>query len=419
VPGSEPVDGFLAPTREHVTLRQDKYASVIVLSTKFQPTDQQLSVLSKGANFCPTPKFIDEVQLRMDLGEFQRRMRLLEFFSDRPETEYTPNPFKAKSTWKPPRRCKYTESYLQVIESEIFHELSKRTKFYRNFSSADEQALRELTSNTDIIIKGADKGSGIVIMDSDRYVQEALRQLNDVSTYRLLDHDPSPAIESQLKSLVDRVHKNDSITSDMATYAIPSEHKPARFYLLPKVHKPGVPGRPVVSCCGALTENLSEIVDHIVKPYITAVTSYLKDTNDFLSKIRSLDTLPPDSMLVSLDVVNLYPSIPHEDGLSALSAFLLQQGMPSQMCTDLCEMARFVLTHNVLEFDSRIYLQVSGTAIGTRLAPTRIVLYFCTCLRLGSYLGPPTSHLSGSASLMTYGRYGNMVKRNSMNLSKH
>ena len=45
--------------------------------------------------------------------------------------------------------------------------------------------------------------------------------------------------------------------------------------------------------------------------------SYIKDSNDFKSKIKNIDT-PNDALLVTADVVELYPSIHHEAGLSAL-----------------------------------------------------------------------------------------------------
>ena len=43
--------------------------------------------------------------------------------------------------------------------------------------------------------------------------------------------------------------------------------------------------------------------------------SYIKDSNDLKSKIESID-IPNDALLVTTDVVGLYPSIPHEAGLS-------------------------------------------------------------------------------------------------------
>lgn len=47
-------------------------------------------------------------------------------------------------------------------------------------------ALGELSRRGDIVIKPADKGSTVVIMDKARYVQEGLRQLTDESFYSML-----------------------------------------------------------------------------------------------------------------------------------------------------------------------------------------------------------------------------------------
>ena len=50
--------------------------------------------------------------------------------------------------------------------------------------------------------------------------------------------------------------------------------------------------------------------------------SYIKDSRDFLKKIRNLGCLPENAILVTADVVALYPSIPHEAGLQALEEAL-------------------------------------------------------------------------------------------------
>ena len=50
--------------------------------------------------------------------------------------------------------------------------------------------------------------------------------------------------------------------------------------------------------------------------------SYIKDSRDFLKKIKQIRNLPEDSILVTADVVGLYPSIPHELGLKALEEAL-------------------------------------------------------------------------------------------------
>ena len=76
-----------------------------------------------------------------------------------------------------------------------------------------------------------------------------------------------------------------------------------------------IPGRPVISNCGFYTENISAFLDHQLKAIAMEVKSYVKDSNNFLKKLRDLPDLPDESIICTIDVVGLYPSIPNEEGL--------------------------------------------------------------------------------------------------------
>lgn len=52
-----------------------------------------------------------------------------------------------------------------------------------NLDPSEWSALQSLIKDTSIIIKPADKGSNVVIMDRPLYIQEAMRQLNDLKYY--------------------------------------------------------------------------------------------------------------------------------------------------------------------------------------------------------------------------------------------
>ena len=97
--------------------------------------------------------------------------------------------------------------------------------------------------------------------------------------------------------------------------------------------------------------------------------SCIKDTGDFLNKLKELVSVPQNALLVTVDAVGLYPSIPHQDGLDALSIKLEQREDKKISTEDLLEMAQFVLKNNYFEFNSKVKQQVSGTAIGTKFAP--------------------------------------------------
>ena len=104
---------------------------------------------------------------------------------------------------------------------------------------------------------------------------------------------------------------HDGLINDKTRqYLIQTDVKPGRFYKLPKIHKPGNPGRPN---CFHPTERISQFVDYHLQPLVHKLPSFVKDTNDFLNKLLTIGNLPSDSMLVTLDVSSLYTNIPHNE----------------------------------------------------------------------------------------------------------
>ena len=140
---------------------------------------------------------------------------------------------------------------------------------------------------------------------------------------------------------------------------------------IPKIHKrlKDVPGRPVISNCGTSTEKVSEFLDYYLKLVMQAQKSYVKDTSDFLQKLRNLGGVPDNAILASADVVALYSSIPHEDCLKYLFERLEEREVKQISSEDLVQMAKFLPKNNFFEFDTKVKQQISGTAIGTQFAP--------------------------------------------------
>ena len=147
--------------------------------------------------------------------------------------------------------------------------------------------------------------------------------------------------------------------------------------MLPKIHKRlnNVPGRPAISNCGYYTENISTLLDFHLQPLAQAVKSYIKDTNDFLNKLRSLPKLPDNIILCTVDVVGLYPNIPHEEGLSALRK-RLDNRMEKYISSDtLCNVAEVVIKNNILKFVKKRLKQKRGTAIGMKFESPYSILF--------------------------------------------
>ena len=297
-------------------------------------------------------------------------MRLKSHFADRSDSrsqEKYPD-FIPKSDWQPPKQGRDLEAFVNRVESAVRSHIPPKPK-HDNLSKSDRSALYNLQKREDIVIKPADKGSAVVVMDRDHYVSEAERQLNDSTFYKPLDHDPTPEFAKQVSDTVSEMHDQGLISEKNMAYLIVDQPKAGRFYLLPKIHKAGNPGRPIVFANGHPTEKISEFVDLHLQSHVQTLPSYLQDTTDFLKKQEALGPIPSGALLVSMDVTSLYTNIPHSDGIKACEEAWDERDIKDPPTQTLVKLLTLVLKCNNFEFNGQHYLQVQGTAMGTKMAP--------------------------------------------------
>ena len=86
-------------------------------------------------------------------------------------------------------------------------------------------------------------------------------------SYQLLKKDRNTKIKTKkLKQL--KVLKDNEVTDNkLCCYLKPTDSSTPRFYVQPKIHKPGVPVRPIVSCSGSPLYNLNKYIANILKTY--------------------------------------------------------------------------------------------------------------------------------------------------------
>ena len=184
--------------------------------------------------------------------------------------------------------------------------------------------------------------------------------------------------------------------------------KTPKFYISPKIHKPNNPGRPVINSIECHTLEPSRFVDDHIQPVVKQILPYIKDTNHFLRKIKELGQLPEGTILCTIDVVGLYPNIPHDEGLAFLKDFLDSRA-DKQVTTDtLIELAELVLKNNIFEFSDKTYKQIRGTTIVTKFAPPYAILFMAALEE--NILKSKRNQMFGGDILMIYFLFGNMVK---------
>jgi len=80
------------------------------------------------------------------------------------------------------------------------------------------------------------------------------------------------------------------------------------FYLLIKLHKLPIAGRPVCSDCGSLPHALRRFVDATLQPIVQDQALYFKNLAELKTDLEDL-ALPANSSLFTYDAVAMYPSI--------------------------------------------------------------------------------------------------------------
>ena len=162
-------------------------------------TNDEISLLSKGLKFVPTPRGINKALIKEELEAYGRKLRLMWHFRN-DERELSYDPFKKKSKFDPKRKDAAIELYLSRLEEEIpslYYKIG-----YSNLTKGGRDAVYSLKNDNSIIIKEADKRSAVLVWDRDGYLREVKNQLNDKNVYKELTGDVEGPLEKIIKTVL-------------------------------------------------------------------------------------------------------------------------------------------------------------------------------------------------------------------------
>ena len=166
----------------------------VVNLSKRPLTLDEISLLQRGLKFCPTPACPEPGEGREDFDALHKRLRLMAFYEENPlEAILRPKPptivplvvkqpsdnapfkdqkFKLKSTWRGP----IGPANLEAFIASNCVDFNKRPHFNgslkNNLSRKEIVALKNLRGDKSIVIKPADKGSSIVLINRADYLKE-------------------------------------------------------------------------------------------------------------------------------------------------------------------------------------------------------------------------------------------------------
>jgi hypothetical protein len=158
-------------------------------------------LLSKGLKFAPTKRNVDIGKLIADLKLWEHRMRLRDFLYQQNESFDKGKSGNSENSGKTKRQKKSTNTdkkftpdegrnrWLDQYIIEVKNDIMKNLKrdFKNNMTKQEAKTMNDLLNDDTIILRPIDNGSGIAVMDADKYKDETESDLNDNTTYKNID----------------------------------------------------------------------------------------------------------------------------------------------------------------------------------------------------------------------------------------
>ena len=138
--------------------------------------------------------------------------------------------------------------------------------------------------------------------------------------------------------------------------------------------------RPIICCAGTFMHFGSKWLDfwlQILKPFIS---TYVKDGNQVLNEIGSLN-LPPHALLFVTDANYMYSNIDADHAIIVITWWLKdlldKKELPPNFPLDavLSDMTT-IMGNNIFEFGDCYFLKLLGTAMCTSVAVMWVTLYY-------------------------------------------
>lgn len=252
----------------------------------------------------------------------------------------------------------------------ITNYFQKNVNCHTVFNGLHRETKLFLKGNPDIIITKSDKGGTSVAMYVGAYEDKMLELLSDPQVYTVLKSDPTNQVQSKCNNIVKDLKSNKHISEGMAKNLNNYKSVCPKMYGNPKIHKEGVPLRPIVSSINAPTTKLSKFMADILKRSFSQFNRYaVKDSWGFSENVNNLK-LPDGHVVVSLDVVSLFTNISLERTVTVIEEnwqlVAAHTPIPRKTFIDIIE---FLFGSNYFSFNNTVYSQKFGCPMGSNLSP--------------------------------------------------
>ena len=183
----------------------------------------------------------------------------------------------SKTPYTPPNgRNTFIDSLVNYTRDQYNNFISNTPHSVKpNLPKQQQNALRDLSKNSNIVMKEADKGGVIAIINKEDYVHDFSLILADNSTYLKTTSDTEETHNEEAKDIIGNISSNNRSHISQLFLV---KATPGTFYALPKLHK------------------LSHRISTNTKRHMT--DGNLINTAQLIDKANSLNIRPPYRTIV-------------------------------------------------------------------------------------------------------------------------
>ncbi|CAF4118064.1 unnamed protein product, partial [Adineta steineri] len=274
-----------------------------------------------------------------------------------------------------------TDLYEKPLSRKLYRRSRREYKQVKNLQ-------KFLHSRPDIIICQIDKTSGFYIGDAKTIELKAYEYMHTTKAYKVITdgHCPLPENLNAVQTLLGNLLQRKAITKELYGKLYPKINKLelAHFHGLPKVHKSGIPLRPIVAGIHAPTTLTSKFLNDLLAPIYLKVarkTTFIHS----IDVVRQLEmyvdngNFKSTTRFITADVKNLYTMIPRQGALETLIQFLVKHSINRKIGTlyidTILRMARLILDTNCFAYKNNDYQQIHGGAMGSAFTQVLANIY--------------------------------------------
>ena len=221
------------------------------------------------------------------------------------------------------------------------------------------------------MILTTDKGVALIIMHKKDYIQKAEELLN-TNTYKKITEDPTNKHKNRLVNILKNIKSEGGLSEETYKKLYPTGAVSPKFYGLPKVHKPGIPLRPIVSSTGTATYNTAKELARILKPLVGSSIHHVQNTRDFVEQMKET-RLKQGECIISYDAAALFTSVLMQPVINIIKERLAKDRelykRTSMNINHISTLLEFCLNSTSFVFQGQYYQQMEGATMGSPLSP--------------------------------------------------